>query len=406
MMNWINAALILLLGSGCGVPGGPSVILGTSEPEACPISDLKLTTNQAASFVIGQSNLSSGSWVSTTASSVKAAGPVGIYHGLLLVPDNLSNRILGFYSIPTTDGPNADFILGQSTVTGNASGTSATSFSGPEGVSFSGTGQMAFADVANHRVLIYNEPPITAGVAADVVVGQPNFGSSTPGVCSRTSLYSPESVFIGHGKLIVADESNSRVMIWNTIPATSGAPADLVLGQADYTHCLFNAGGAVSASSFNAPQDVWTDGEKLIVADGPNHRVLIWNKFPTVINQPADIVLGQTSFTVNTQNAGTGSVNRLGMDYPYFVDSNGTQVVVSEQDNNRVLIWNTFPLRLASYLMWYWGNLTLPAQELEQPLLQCTLLTVLESAENNFLSQILSITVTSFTMGNEKVRSL
>jgi hypothetical protein len=31
------------------------------------------------------------------------------------------------------------------------------------------------------------------------------------------------------------------------------------------------------------------------------------------------------------------------MDYPYFLDSNGSQLFVADSNNNRVLVWNAFP---------------------------------------------------------------
>ncbi len=47
------------------------------------------------------------------------------------------------------------------------------------------------------------------------------------------------------------------------------------------------------------PQGVWIQGSKLFVADTQNNRVLIWNTIPTQNNQPADVVLGQPDFTTS-----------------------------------------------------------------------------------------------------------
>jgi DNA-binding beta-propeller fold protein YncE len=113
----------------------------------------------------------------------------------------------------------------------------------------------------------------------------------------------PDAVVTPDGKLLVADSGHNRVLVWNQIPLTSGQPADLVLGQPDFTSCDANApmsqGGAslVSNRSLAAPVGLWTDGTRLVVIDAGNHRALIWNSFPRSNFQPADLVLGQPDFT-------------------------------------------------------------------------------------------------------------
>jgi hypothetical protein len=78
-------------------------------------------------------------------------------------------------------------------------------------------------------------------------------------------------------------------------------PADIVLGQADFTHAVVT--DPPTASSLRGPQGVWIQDGKLFVADSQDYRILIWNTIPTSNNQPADLVLGQSSFNVGTQAA-------------------------------------------------------------------------------------------------------
>ena len=69
-------------------------------------------------------------------------------------------------------------------------------------------------------------------------------------------------------------------------------------------------------------------------------RVLIFNSSPTTSEQPADVVLGQGSFT-------EGSRNRCGCDTaaadtlhaPHFMFWDGCRLFVADSDNNRVLIY-------------------------------------------------------------------
>ncbi len=141
------------------------------------------------------------------------------------------------------------------------------------------------------------------------------------------------ALFTVGSKLIVSEQRNNRVLIWNSLPerTTTGnlISADVILGKAD---CTPDDGGTTK-HTFNEPRGVWTDGRRLVVADTENNRVLIWNRFPTSPTDDADIVLG-------TGIAGSGQNQFSG---PYAVVSDGTRLFVSDWHNNRVLLWGTFP---------------------------------------------------------------
>jgi hypothetical protein len=146
------------------------------------------------------------------------------------------------------------------------------------------------------------------------------------------------------GKLVVLDTSNNRVLIWNAIPTASGTPADVVLGQKDFTHCLANdetgtgAPIAPTAKTLALPVDAASDGTRLFVVDFGNHRVLVWNAIPTTSQTPADYVLGQSALTTNVSAGG-----RYGLAQPACLSSNGNQLLVTDSGNNRVLGWNQVP---------------------------------------------------------------
>jgi uncharacterized protein (TIGR03437 family) len=184
--------------------------------------------------------------------------------------------------------------------------------------------------------------PVCGGTAS-VVVGQPGFGSVASTPVTQASMFHPTAVASDGTTLAVADTGNNRVLIWKSIPTTSGQPADIVLGQKDFTSIALVS---VTASAMRGPQGVWIQGGKLYVADTQNNRILIWNSIPTQNNQPADLVLGQPDFTtsppVNQVNLTlTASANT--MLSPTSVTSDGTRLYVSDLGFNRVLIWNTIP---------------------------------------------------------------
>jgi hypothetical protein len=296
------------------------------------------TTFQSASRVIGQADFSGHA--GTTPAENTIAEPVGralVSGSRLYLPDTFNNRILVYDSIPTTDGASASLVLGQLLFTTLTAGGDAGQLNGPQTV-VTESGKLIVADTFNNRVPIWNAIPGQLGAPADVVVGWDRFDLPASG-CAQNRLSLPHSVFVVNGKLLVADAFNNRVLIWNSIPTVSGAPADLVLGQTKFTHCASNAGAArPSADTLDQPTDVWSDGTRLVVADLLNDRVLIWNTFPAANGAPADVVLGQTGLTDHV----FGASQRM-LTAPSFISSNGNQLFVNDQVNSRVLIWNTFP---------------------------------------------------------------
>jgi hypothetical protein len=91
-------------------------------------------------------------------------------------------------------------------------------------------GKLIVADPLNHRVLIWNQVPRQSGtqsaaIPADVVVGQVDFVSSTPGA-GAAQMNGPNSVAVLNGKLVVSDTGNARVLVFKQIPTANGTPAD------------------------------------------------------------------------------------------------------------------------------------------------------------------------------------
>lgn len=158
-------------------------------------------------------------------------------------------------------------------------------------------------------------------------------------------LLAPRGVYTIDNKLIVADTAQNRVFIWNSIPTTEYAPADIILGQSEKEDTGRNAAGTATASSLFYPSGLWSDGDRLVVSDAWNHRVLIWSQWPKEDGQPADIVLGQPDFNSNQPNVeGVSSTpTASSLNWPYGVFSDGEKLWVADTGNRRVLQYNTFP---------------------------------------------------------------
>ena len=204
--------------------------------------------------------------------------------GSLYVPITSNSRVLGYTTVPTTTEQRLisswdSSILQLLTVShrnGNVYPAAVVNY----------RGNLLVADYHNNRVLIWNSLPTSTQTPADVVVGQPSMTTNASG-CTNSTLTLPESILapVVNGSLIVADTPNNRVLIWNTIPTTNGAAADMVGGQPSL-HYLYGSRHA-SATSFANPIDIASNGTHLAITDLDNNRVLIWNTIPSCTPRPA-----------------------------------------------------------------------------------------------------------------------
>lgn len=162
---------------------------------------------------------------------------------------------------------------------------------------------------------------------------------------ATSNMRTPTAVASDGSVMAVADTDNNRVLIWNHIPGSMNQPADLVLGQTDFTHSTVNP---AAANTLLGPQGVWIQGGKLFVADTGNNRILIWNSIPTSNGQAADIALGQPDLSTGTQTVcdpvrGNFKATANQVCSPTSVTSDGVHLFVADLGFNRVLIWNNIP---------------------------------------------------------------
>lgn len=112
----------------------------------------------------------------------------------------------------------------------------------------------------------------------------------------------------------------------------TGQNADLMLSGAGFDQ----TGGALQ---FNHPNGLASDGSRLLVCDRFNNRILVWRQPPTAADTPPDLVLGQPDFEKNAP----GTVkNQLNWPGNASLAANGV-LAVADTENDRVLVWKTFP---------------------------------------------------------------
>jgi hypothetical protein len=142
--------------------------------------------------------------------------------------------------------------------------------------------------------------------------------------------------------MLVADTWNNRVLIWHERPTRSGTPADLVLGQADFHGELPNRGAEVGPDTLHWPAQALFHGDKLIVCDTGNRRVLIWHGMPTRSAQPADVVLGQPHMFERSDNGGVAAGPR-GLRWPHDACIQGGDLLITDAGDNRILRFTGIP---------------------------------------------------------------
>jgi hypothetical protein len=259
-----------------------------------------------------------------------AAGP-------LFVSDTGHHRVLGWRSPPRTDHAPADFVLGQRDFAGE--GRNGCGMVGPDTLNVptgiaAAADILALADAWNHRVLLWHGVP-QANRPPDVVLGQPDFtsglanrGASAPGADTLNWCY---GVALCDGRLVVADTGNRRVLVWNAIPQSNGAPADLVLGQRDFMIRDIGAGG------MRWPHAAVLQAASLFVADAGSSRVMVWRQLPAKNGVPCDLVLGQADMDGIDHNRGAWDPSAATLNMPYGIAATPNHLAVADTANSRLL---------------------------------------------------------------------
>ena len=218
---------------------------------------------------------------------------------------------------------------------------------GPRGVAFAGAdGPFYVADTGHHRLLGWRNIPMHDNAPADLLIGQPDFGAegrNARGMPGPATLNMPCGIATDGRMLAVADAWNHRVLIWRNLPERSNQPADLVLGQSDFSSMLANRGAAQPGpDTLNWCYGVTIADGRLFVADTGNRRVLVWNTLPRLNGEPADLVLGQADMTTRDDNAGAGG-SPVGMRWPHTIAVADGRIIVADAGNSRIMVWNGMP---------------------------------------------------------------
>ncbi|MCV7031948.1 NHL repeat-containing protein [Mycobacterium sherrisii] len=265
-----------------------------------------------------------------------------VHDGRLVVADAWHHRILVWDTVPRHSDVAPDVVLGQpdaSSVEPNGgAGCWAGSFYWPFGIAAIGDAFWV-ADTGNRRVLGWHNGIPGPGQPADVVLGQPSAAhrEENRGESAGPASFRWPHDIAGHDNLLlIADAGNHRILGWSPPPDRDG-PADVLIGQPEFGSSQEWPYGPHTGDRFRFPYALGLAGDRLAVADTANNRILLWDNIPTR-GHAADHVLAQPHFGANGENRWT-SVQRDTLCWPYGLSLYGDRLAVADSGNNRVVIW-------------------------------------------------------------------
>jgi uncharacterized protein (TIGR03437 family) len=331
-------------------------------------------SNQAAGRVLGVDTASPAPPAVSPFQLAQAPGGLFAIGNGIGVADTNDNRILVFPPVeqwtPNTTFQAATEVAGQTTLFSGSVNQglpvpNAETLAEPNAAAFFNS-ELYVADSGNNRVVVLPQSGNSFGPATRVL-GQDAMNLNSPNLVegrefdfeSLTSAGVDAGIAIDMTSspphLYVADTYNNRILGYSDLRKIStGAKADIVIGQPDFQRTLVNYPSndpnAANASGLATPVGLAVDSQgNLYVADTGNSRVL---RFPAPFAnytpgtpEQADLVLGQAGFT---DARVTDPTNRT-MASPYgLVFTYAGGLMVSDISLNRVLYFSVLPQNLTS----------------------------------------------------------
>ncbi|PUE26434.1 hypothetical protein B9Z52_16320 [Limnohabitans sp. Jir72] len=151
-----------------------------------------------------------------------------------------------------------------------------------------------------------------------------------------------QSVAFAGEKMIVSDFTNNRVLIWNTTPSTQDTTPSVIL---DKTSALYT-NESCSYSYIYQPESIKVIGGNLVIADSGNNRILIYDGIPTSNSDTPSVVLGDRSPCPLAIDYGQvpvpdADLTAATLNHPMDVAYDGEHLVVADTYNDRLLMWTT-----------------------------------------------------------------
>ncbi len=279
---------------------------------------------------------------------------------ILYVADTGNNRILAWRnSSQFRNGQPADLVIGQpdkyTTLPGGPGTSYIVGFKSPTGLAVDKNGNLYVVDSGNNRILRFPTPFSNSNLLPDLVLGQTNFSSnsanqgnqltaSTIALSGTNTALAAGLVFDGQGNLWFADAGNRRILRYpsgSLVAGNNAAPADMVIGQVDFTSTVTpppaNSSGVLVKDRFSQPQSLAIDPSgNLFVTDPSLGRVLAYPA-PLQSGMSASRVLGV--LVVGATRPSPTVVGQIDLTTPTGVFVIGDNVAVVDSFASRILVF-------------------------------------------------------------------
>jgi DNA-binding beta-propeller fold protein YncE len=344
---------------------------GSGSQSLCGESTTGIANGMNASCVLGQTDFTTLTLDSTQSKMFRPVGlDIKASANILFVSDYGNNRVLlfdirgegsgsqdlcGTSTTGIATGMNASCVIGQSNFTANSA--SAAALSSAPGVTYNPSNNRLYvSEQGNNRVSVYNIGDLANGMAKEDVIGQQEVdytyeppATFTTSAINNNGTIVPNSVGLRgakdlaidtvHHRLFIADTINSRVLVFNL--NTDNTPidyvADNVIGQPDFATLT----PAVTSTGLNFPSGMVYDSsnDRLFVSDQGGTRIMVFNTSVITDGMAAINVIGQTTFTSNT-NTGTHAMNEVNTARGLALYESGGSQYLYVADDARIMIFD------------------------------------------------------------------
>jgi uncharacterized protein (TIGR03437 family) len=290
----------------------------------------------------------------------------------IFVADTGNHRVLAWRNAAQfQNGAPADLVIGQRDMFSTGALGPGTAFStglnAPTGL-VTRNGDLYVVDTGNNRVLRFPRPFGNDEPLPDLVIGQPNFSSRSPNqgaqqpnertlaLTSGSNVFRTGIDFDPDGNLWVADPGNRRVLRYAAVALEPGAgsnpPADLVLGQFEFTTTNPGIGSIsrVSKDQFYTPSAIAFDsGGRLFVTDSNSEqsaetsRVLVFQP-PFLTGMPAARLMGIFLLPQDQPSPPAEVLGRTVSRAPEGVVFLGDAPAIIDTAFNRILVFDPYDL--------------------------------------------------------------